>query len=48
MTVFTPERTRQEKERFSSRSGRRFPCGTRGFGIMTEYLGAGAMGAEGG
>ena len=29
---------RKEEDRFRSRSGRRFPCGTRAFGIMTDYL----------
>jgi hypothetical protein len=30
-----------EGNRFRSRSLPRFPCGTKGFGIMTEYLRAG-------
>jgi len=29
------------KSRFRSRSMRRFPCGTQGFGIVTDYLRAG-------
>jgi len=42
------DRSRQRKDRFRSRSGRRFPCGTTNFGIITEYFGAGFGGDRGG
>jgi hypothetical protein len=38
----------REESRFRSRSRSRFPCGTRGFGIMTQYFGAGFSEGRGG